>query len=286
MKSLLTALSKVGERRPCKVPSDLEVQWRSKSLMEMMQRMYLVVKCYLGSTYPKWCWCPEGTPGRVCPSGDPIAGPDCLVVDEDTGREKHWCSEDEYTDWLPIRISHGRATAEFYASARGSGVRQDEWISNCVKWAWRFTAEEDEEVEIDVNCFLSGPCAWRGGGNVTLWIRGALRVISFSPDDPDPYLDIEESIRLSFSTVDSMADDGPPPQGFFRRDQQSHVTFSPTASNPRIRVRANRTYVVVAAAIPALIANFDAAIILGEQPAIPDRICRLKALCRIWKTVE
>lgn len=283
MKSLSTALWKVDKKRPIRVPSDLEVQWRSKSLMEIIQRMYLVVKCDLGSTYPRWCWCPEGASEPFCRPGDPIAGPDCLVVDEDTGEEIHWCSKNEYTTWTPGRLDHRNSMADFYAHATGSRVQKDEWISNCAKWAWRFTAEEDEEVEIDVDCFLSGLCSWRGGGDVTLWIRGSLRVISLSPDDPDPYLDIEPSIRLSYSTHGVI--DEPPPQGCFGGDAQSHVTFSPTASNPRIRVRADHTYVVVAAATPVLMANFDAAIVLGDLSTVGDRpMCRLKALCRIWKT--
>jgi hypothetical protein len=196
-------------------------------------------------------------------------------------------SKPELGMWL--QWTYKPTTAACYAHQIGIGKSQDHYTTNEARWHWWFGPDADESLDVWLTGRLSGPCDWRGGGDVTLWLLTEAWVDKYTPSTPDQpghWTEIghlPRSIRLSYSTNDGLDQDGPPPRGNFESDGNPYVSFTPSNRHFRIDAEAGRMHLVTLDVQLALIANFNAAIAIGEIGGDYIDLCELITYCNVCR---
>jgi hypothetical protein len=196
-------------------------------------------------------------------------------------------SDPEHGMWL--QWTYKPTTAACYAHVIGSGYSQDYYATNEARWHWWFGPDVSEDLDIWLSGRLSGPCNWRGGSDVTVWLLTEAWVekyIPTTPEKPGHWTDVghlPRALRLSYSTNDGLDLNGPPPRGQFASDGKSYVPFAPTDGHFRIQAEAGLMHLVTIDVQIALIANYDAAIAIGSIGGDVFDLCELTAYCTVCR---
>jgi hypothetical protein len=174
--------------------------------------------------------------------------------------------------------------AEFVAWACGSGHSHDDWTYRCATWGWNFRPRVTGELDVVMPFRLTGrSCQWhKNGGDVSMWVITDVCVDKWVPPEsgtgemtPEEVARVPTDAKLLYSTVSSLAKNGPPPQGDF------FANFSPCGTYLRINVEENFSYTIYAAVTVALRANEHAAIGAGLVAGNDFFWCALQADCQL-----
>lgn len=187
--------------------------------------------------------------------------------------DEHY-SDIEHTLWFNWTAKNA-SKALCVAAASGSGITEDEWVCNSATWAFDFTADATEQLDVWLTHSISGYCEWHSPGwqhYVSLWLLHEVFVDKWVPPPsgagPWTYEEIG-SIPLYvdrlYSNNSSLAMDGPPPQGYFGGSPTAGV---PTASvgngDLRVALEEGWDYTVYSGLTICLTANHHAAIGVGR----------------------